>query len=88
MASKMIPVITRFRLNTCEPYIIRYPTPAFDTRNSPMITPMNVRLMFILNVFMMFSLLLGKTSFLNIWLFVALKLWSNLILFLSVFMKA
>lgn len=39
MANMIIPMITRFKLNTCEPYMIRYPIPSFDTRNSPIITP-------------------------------------------------
>ena len=34
-----IPVITKLRLNTCEPYIIKYPIPYFETKNSPIITP-------------------------------------------------
>ena len=36
------PVITRLVLNTCDPYIIKYPSPFFDTRSSPMITPIIV----------------------------------------------
>ena len=35
-----IPVITRSKLNTCEPYIIKYPIPFLDTRNSPIIIPL------------------------------------------------
>ena len=34
-----IPLITKLKLNTCDPYKIRYPMPFFDTRNSPIITP-------------------------------------------------
>lgn len=37
---RKIPVITRFKLNTCDPYIIKYPNPSLDTRNSPIITPL------------------------------------------------
>ena len=36
MHSNIIPVITKFKLNTCEPYIIKYPNPSFETSNSPM----------------------------------------------------
>ena len=36
----IVPVMTKSRLNTWEPYIIKYPIPSFDTKNSPMITPM------------------------------------------------
>ena len=32
-------VITRSNWNTWPPYTIRYPNPAFDTKNSPEITP-------------------------------------------------
>ncbi len=32
-------VITKLILNTWEPYIIKYPSPAFETSNSPMMTP-------------------------------------------------
>ena len=36
-----MPLITRFKLNTCEPYIIKYPIPSLLTSNSPMITPIS-----------------------------------------------
>ena len=39
--SMNIPLITRLKLNTCEPYNIRYPIPFFDTKNSPIITPLS-----------------------------------------------
>lgn len=34
-------VITKSSLNTCPPYTIKYPRPAFETKNSPDITPTN-----------------------------------------------
>ena len=74
MHTKIIPVITRFKLNICDPYMIRYPIPDFDTKNSPIITPMNVRPMFILQVFSIFDLLLGIISLKYIWELFALKL--------------
>ena len=33
------PVITRLILKTWEPYMIKYPSPLFDTNNSPIMTP-------------------------------------------------
>ena len=53
--SNIIPVITRFRLNTCEPYIIKYPIPFLDTNSSPIITPIRDKLMFIFKVLIMFE---------------------------------
>lgn len=38
-AKTIIPVITKSKLNTCEPYIIKYPIPFFDTKKSPVIIP-------------------------------------------------
>lgn len=35
-----MPVITKFKLNICEPYSIKYPMPALDVKNSPIITPL------------------------------------------------
>jgi hypothetical protein len=35
----IILVITKLILNICVPYNIKYPIPAFDVRNSPIITP-------------------------------------------------
>ena len=51
-----IPAITRFKLNTCVPYIIRYPIPALDVRNSPDITPIKHIDIFIFKEFKMFKL--------------------------------
>ena len=31
--------MTKVRLNTCDPYMIRYPIPSLETKNSPIITP-------------------------------------------------
>ena len=88
MARRIIPVITRFRLNICEPYIIKYPIPDFDTRNSPVITPTNISDMFTLHVLIIVLKLLGKINFINICHLVAFKLFRNFILFLSVSLKA
>ena len=51
MHSIIMLVITMFKLNICEPYIIKYPSPFFDTRSSPIITPISDILMFIFNIF-------------------------------------
>ena len=72
-------VITKLILNTCEPYIIKYPSPSLDTNSSPIITPIKDILMFILNAFIMFCLLLGKITLENICHLVALKLFNNII---------
>ena len=40
MHNTKIPVITKLRLNTWEPYIIKYPIPSLETRNSPIIIPL------------------------------------------------
>ena len=64
-----IDVITRFKLNTCEPYVIRYPKPCFDTKSSPIITPISDRLIFILRVFTKLGMLPLKMSFANIVIF-------------------
>ena len=64
-----IDVITRFKLNTCEPYVIIYPKPCFDTKSSPIITPISDRLIFILRVFTKLGMLPLKMSFANIVIF-------------------
>ena len=64
--SIIIPVITKLKLNTCDPYIIKYPTPSFDTKNSPIMTPIRDILTFIFSVFTIFFTLLGKNSLKNI----------------------
>lgn len=60
----IIPVITKFKLNICDPYIIKYPIPCLETKNSPMITPIKDMLILIIKVFNMTSLLPGKIKFL------------------------
>ena len=59
-------VITKSILNTCDPYIIKYPSPFFDTRSSPMITPIRLIEMLILQAFIRVIILLGKTALKNI----------------------
>lgn len=41
IANIITPVITKSSWNTCPPYTIKYPKPALDTKNSPVITPTN-----------------------------------------------
>ena len=43
--------ITKSSLNTWPPYTIKYPNPAFDTKNSPEITPTNDKPIFTFNEF-------------------------------------
>ena len=81
MARRIIPVITRLRLNICDPYIIKYPIPAFDTRNSPVITPTNISDMLTLHVLIIVLKLLGRINFINICFLVAFRLFRNFILF-------
>jgi len=66
-------VITRSSLNTCPPYIIRYPSPALDTRNSPTITPTQARPTFIFIAETMVDMLAGSITFCRICSFVAPK---------------
>lgn len=61
-----IEVITKFRLNTCDPYVIRYPNPFFDTNNSPIITPINDKLIFIFRVLIKLLIFPLKISFVKI----------------------
>lgn len=48
MARMKTPIITRSNLNTCPPYITRYPIPPRETKNSPTITPTQDRPILIL----------------------------------------
>ena len=82
-----MPVITKFKLNTCVPYIIKYPIPAFDVRNSPDITPIKHIDIFILSVFKIVILFDGIINFVNICIFVALNVFRSFIFELSVFRK-
>lgn len=59
-------VITRSNLNTWPPYTIKYPSPAFDTKNSPEITPTKERPTFTFNEFMNVDIFAGITIFVNI----------------------
>ena len=84
IARSNIPVITRFKLNTCEPYIIKYPIPSLDTNNSPMIIPIKHILIFIFNELIIISKFPLKISILYICHLVAFKLFISFILLLSV----
>ncbi len=48
----IIPVMTKSKLKTCDPYMIRYPIPFLDTSNSPIITPIRDILIFIFRLLM------------------------------------
>ena len=82
-----MPVITKFKLNICEPYSIKYPIPAFDVKNSPIITPIKHIEILIFNVFKITFLFSGITTFINILNFDALNVLNNFIFNLSVFSK-
>ena len=66
-------------LNTCDPYIIKYPSPFLETSNSPIITPISDMLILTFNVFIILSLLQGSITLKNICILFALKLRSSVI---------
>ena len=82
MQSINIPLITRLKLNTWEPYSIRYPIPFFDTKNSPIITPIKDILTFILTAFIIELKLPGNINLNSSCDFVAPNDFIKLILFL------
>ena len=62
MQSINMPLITKLKLNTCEPYSIKYPIPFFDTKNSPIITPIKDIRILSFNVEKILSILDGITK--------------------------
>ena len=74
-------------LNTCDPYIIKYPIPAFDTINSPTITPTQLIPILILIKFIKFPIFDGITSLNKIWNLFAPKLFNKRIFSKSTFLK-
>lgn len=82
-----MPLITKFKLNTCVPYIIKYPNPAFDTKNSPITTPIKDMEIFNFKEETIVCKLAGITSLSNICFLVAPNDFSNLILLASIFKK-
>ena len=87
IVNNIIPLITRFKLNTCVPYIIKYPIPALDVSNSPCITPIRHIDMFIFKAFSIVFLFDGIMSFNNISFLFAFSVFKSLILFLYVLLK-
>ena len=78
-------VITKSNLKTCPPYTIKYPKPAFDTKNSPDITPTKESPIFTFNEFMNVPIFAGITIFVSNCNLVQLKVLAILIISLSVF---
>lgn len=78
-------VITRSSLNTWPPYTIRYPSPAFDTKNSPDITPTSESPIFTFNEFINVPMFAGITIFVSICHLFALNVFAIFITSLSVF---
>ena len=76
--------ITKSSLNTWPPYTIKYPNPAFDTKNSPEITPTNDKPIFTFNEFINVDILEGNTILVNILNLVALNVFAIFIISLSV----
>jgi hypothetical protein len=66
-----VAVIVKLILKTCEPYKIRYPRPFFETKSSPIITPINDILILILKALIKFTMLLGKITLKKICVLVA-----------------
>lgn len=77
-------VITRSSLNTCPPYTIRYPSPAFDTKNSPDITPTRESPIFTFKEFINVEMFAGNTILVNICILLALNVFAIFIKSLSV----
>ena len=88
MPSMNIEVMTKFKLNTCDPYVIKYPRPFLDTKSSPIITPIKDRLIFIFKVFTKFFVFPLRTSFVNICILFAPNVFNSIIFCLSVLIKA
>ena len=82
--SIMTLAITKSNLNTCPPYTIKYPRPAFDTKNSPEITPTKESPILTFKELINVEIFAGITILANIWNFVALKVFAILIRSLSV----
>lgn len=83
----IIPLITRVRLNTCVPYRIRYPIPAWLTRNSPMITPIRDIDIFSFMLDRIVSLFDGSIRYSSVCRFVAWNVLNIFILYSSVFIS-
>lgn len=66
MARMKTPIITRSNLNTCPPYITRYPIPPRETKNSPTITPTQDRPILIFKRDIILAKLAGRTSLVSI----------------------
>ncbi len=77
--------ITKSSLNTWPPYTIKYPSPAFDTKNSPDITPTNESPIFTFSEFINVDILAGITILVNICHLLALNVFAIFITSLSVF---
>src|SRR5699024_343117 len=55
-------LITRVKSNTWKPYMIKYPNPFFDTRNSPTMTPTQLSPTFTFNVDIIVGNVAGKIA--------------------------
>ena len=78
-------VITKSNLKTCPPYTIKYPKPAFETKNSPDITPTRERPIFTFREFINVLIFAGIIIFVSNCNLVQLKDFAILIISLSVF---
>ena len=78
-------VITKSSLNTCPPYTIKYPNPAFDTKNSPEITPTKESPIFTFSEFINVDKLAGITILVSICNLLLLNVFAIFIISLSVF---
>ena len=80
-------VITKSNWNTCPPYTIKYPSPAFDTRNSPDITPTKDKPKLIFNELINVVIFAGITILVNNCILFAPNVFAILIFSLSVLTK-
>ena len=86
-SSKNIPLITKSKSNTCDPYSIKYPIPDFEVKNSPVIVPIKHIDIFILKVLLIVFLLLGITREVRMSFLLALNVFKSFIFILSVFLN-
>lgn len=85
MANIITHVITKSSWNTWLPYTIKYPNPAFDTKNSPVITPTNDNPIFTFNELKNVEILAGIMILVSVCNLFALNVFAIFISSLSVF---
>ena len=72
-------VITIFSWKTCEPYMIKYPSPRLAAKNSPMITPTRDRPILTLVVLIRMGMDWGSTTLKKASFFPPPRVWMSVI---------